>query len=131
MEDTGKPDINSEEKRLENYKLQYTALKNKMHEFPNNRFIVWTPAVHVKNNLSLSEAQRTRDLHNWLLNDWDEKGDNIFLWDFYSYETDGGMFLSDKYATSFRDSHPNKQFSSLMAPIFAKFIIDVADGKIE
>ena len=48
-QDTGTPDINSDEKKIENYKLQYNALKNKMHEFPNNKFIVWTPAVCTKN----------------------------------------------------------------------------------
>ena len=34
LEDTGNPDINSKERRIENYKLQYNALKKKMHEFP-------------------------------------------------------------------------------------------------
>jgi len=33
LEDTGNPDPDSEEKRAENYKLQYLALKEKMHHF--------------------------------------------------------------------------------------------------
>ncbi|MDF1550702.1 MAG: hypothetical protein P1P88_22965, partial [Bacteroidales bacterium] len=48
LEDTGNPDINSEEKRLENYKLQYNALKGKMHKFPDTKFLVWTGATFVK-----------------------------------------------------------------------------------
>ena len=102
-----------------------------MHEFPNNKFIVWTPAVHVKNNITLEEAQRTYDFYKWVKNEWDEKGDNIFIWDFYKYETEGDLYLQDKYATGINDSHPNKQLSGKLAPLFAQFIIDVADGITE
>lgn len=131
FEDTGVPDIDSDVKRVENYKLQYDALKNKMHEFHNNKFIVWTPAVKVKSRLTPEEGQRTNDFYYWITNEWDEKGDNIFVWDFYKYETEGGLYLLDDYASGSDDSHPNKQFAGLIAPLFAQFIIDVAQGKIE
>lgn len=131
LEDTGSPDIDSEEKRFENYKLQYNALKNKMHEFPDNKFIVWTPAVHVKNNITEDEALRTREFHNWIINEWDEKGDNIYIWDFYKYETEGGLYLNEKYSASSTDSHPNTDFSGRVAPLFAQFIVDVIEGREE
>ncbi len=131
MEDIGNPDINSEEKRVENYKLQYIALKNKMHEFPNNKFILWTPAVHVKSLLTEDEARRTNEFYNWILDEWDEKGDNIYIWDFYKYETDGGFYFKDEYSSSATNSHPGKDFSARLAPIFSKFIIDVGEGIIE
>lgn len=131
QEDTGVPDINSSERRLENYKLQYTALKNKMHEFSSTKFIVWTPPVHVKKKLSPEEAERTREFYRWLVDEWDEKEDNIILWDFYKYETEGGLYMQDKYARAEDDSHPNKEFAGRMAQIFSQFIIDVADGKIK
>jgi len=131
LEDTGTPNINSKEKRIENYKLQYEALKKKMHEFPNNKFIVWTPAVHVKNNLTFEEAQRTNDFYKWIVNEWDEKDDNIYIWDFYKYETEGGLYFKDEYASGIENSHPNKSFAARLAPIFAQYIIDVAEGKIE
>lgn len=131
QEDTGVPDINSSERRLENYKLQYAALKNKMHEFSSTKFIVWTPPVHVKNKLSLEEAERTKEFHRWLIEEWDEKGDNIILWDFYMYETEGGLYMQDKFARGGDDSHPNKEFAGRMAPIFSQFIIDVVEGKIQ
>jgi hypothetical protein len=44
----GYPNIASSVKSEENYKLQYNALKAKMHEFPNKRFIVWTGALWSK-----------------------------------------------------------------------------------
>jgi len=128
LEDTGSPNIDSEEKKLENYKLQYRALKRKMNEFPDNKFIVWTPAVHVKHKITPEQAQRTRDFYHWIIDDWDEKGDNIFIWDFYNYETEGGLYLLDKYAEDIDNSHPNKQFAGGLAPLFAQFIIDVASG---
>jgi hypothetical protein len=131
MPDTGNPDINSEEKRVENYRLQYIALKNKMHEFPNTKFIVWTPAVRVKSNITEGEALRTREFYRWIMDEWDEKGDNVYIWDFYNYETDGGLYLKDDYSAGPGNSHPGKKFSAKLAPLFAQFIIDVAEGNIE
>lgn len=130
-EDTGVPNIDSEERRIENYKLQYAALKRKMREFPNNKFIVWTPAVHVKNNLNPEEAQRTNDFYKWIINEWDEKGDNVYIWDFYLYQTEGGLYFLDKYASGPKDSHPNKQFAGRIAPLFAQFVIDVSEGRVD
>ena len=46
--DTGRANVASNEKRIENYKLQYEALKKKMRSYPKVRFIVWTGAVQVK-----------------------------------------------------------------------------------
>ena len=128
-EDTGNPDINSVERRLENYKLQYEALKQKIHEFPENKFIIWTPAVHIEKNLSEEQARRTLEFYNWMLNEWDEKGDNIYIWDFYKYETEGGLYLLDKYSDG--SSHPNQAFGARLAPLFAQFIIDVSEGTIQ
>lgn len=131
LEDIGSPDINSEEKRLENYKLQYNALKNKMLEFADNKFILWTPAVNVKNLMTEDEAIRTKEFHNWIINEWDKKGDNIYVWDFYKFETDGGLYFLDKYSDNPDNSHPTVEFSARLAPLFGKFIIDVAEGVVE
>ena len=128
LEDTGTLDIESDEKRIENYKLQYNALKEKMHEFPENKFILWTPAVRVKNETSEDKAVRTKKFYDWMINDWDEGGDNIYLWDFYKYETEGGLYLREEYASSLEDSHPNREFSGKMAPLFGQFIIDCIEG---
>lgn len=131
LPDTGKADINSDEKRLENYKLQYIALKEKMQEFPLIKFIVWTPAVRIKSQISREEAERTSLFHEWIINEWDEKNDNIFIWDFYNYETEGGLYFLDKYAVSSNDSHPDADFSTNMAHLFGEFLSEVIDGKIE
>ena len=43
--DTGNPDISSDVKSLENYKLQYISLKDKMKKFNQTKFIIWTIPV--------------------------------------------------------------------------------------
>lgn len=129
--DTGTPDINSEVKSIENYRLQYNALKNKMHEFPENKFIVWTPAVNTRAGMTEDQALRTQQFHDWIIREWDEKGDNIHVWDFYKYETDGGLYLKEENAFSHNNSHPNRQFAARVAPLFGKFIIDVIESSID
>ncbi len=129
--DTGTSDINSELKTLANYKLQYNALKQKMHEFPENKFIIWTPAVCTKNEMTEDEAKRANEFYNWIIEEWDAKDDNIFIWDFYKYETEGDLYLQDKYAAGPNDSHPNRKFSAQVAPLFGKFIIDVIQSEAE
>ena len=129
--DSGTPDIDSDIRSLGNYKLQYEGLKDKMHQFPGNRFIVWTPAVNTQKLMSEDEARRTREFRDWIVNEWDAKGDNIFVWDFYSYETEGGLYLAEKNAVSPDNSHPNVEFSGRVAPLLGQFIIDVVESKID
>lgn len=142
-EDTGNPHINSENKRVENYKLHYTALKAKMREFQNTTFIVWTGAARVQ-SISLLEkilsifarkspkeesARRAKTFFDWVRNEWDEAGDNIYLWDFYELETEGGLYLKNEYAVSPSNSHPNKVFSEKVAPFLCQRIVDVIEGR--
>jgi hypothetical protein len=77
------------------------------------------------------EAKRTQQFYDWIINEWDEKGDNIFIWDYYKYEAEGGLFFPDKYAYSPNNSHPNREFSAKVAPLFCKFIINVIESNSE
>jgi hypothetical protein len=131
MEDIGKPDINSPQKRIENYKVQYDALKRKMHSFPETRFLVWTGAALLKENTTEEKAKKTRKFFNWVRESWDEPGDNIYLWDFYELETEGGIYLKEEFAAGTGDSHPNNKFSGMAYNLLCKRIVDVIenDGK--
>jgi|WetSurSiteA1Bulk_404760.scaffolds.fasta_scaffold00462_5 hypothetical protein len=129
VEGKGAPDIDSEEKTLENYKLQYGALKEKLKQFPETKFIVWTGAALVKNETSEGNAIRAREFFNWVVNEWDEQGDNIYLWDFRKLETEGGLYLPDKFANSANDSHPAKSFAASVMPLFYQRIIDVIENR--
>lgn len=128
-EPEGTPDIASPIRTLDNYKLQYNALKEKMHQFPDTTFVVWTGATNVKKVIAEDAAKRMKEFVDWVVNEWDEPGDNIFLWDFYSLETEGGLYLKDEYAAGPEDSHPNVQFSSTVAPYFGQRIVSILEGK--
>ncbi|MFC1614592.1 hypothetical protein ACFL5K_04780 [Gemmatimonadota bacterium] len=85
--DTGNPDVTSPTKSIENYKLQYEELKNKTRKYPQIKFIVWTGAALVENATDQASAERAKTFFDWVRSDWDEAGDNIFIWDFYRLET--------------------------------------------
>lgn len=127
--DSNNADINSNIRSIENYKLQYMALKEKMRTFPETKFLLWTPAVLVKNKTNTEEAKRIKAFYHWVVNSWDEKGDNIYLWDFYTLETEGGLFLKPEYAESVNNSHPNREFSGMVSRYFANRIIQVLEDK--
>jgi hypothetical protein len=131
MPDQDSADINSDIKTLANYKLQYQALKKKLAEFPDTKFILFTGAVQVKANLPEDEAKRAREFHQWVTEEWDEPGDNIFLWDFYSLQTEGGLYFKDEYAISSTDSHPNKKFAGRVVKFLFNRIVDVIDNNGE
>jgi hypothetical protein len=126
--DDGLPDIESDVKMLQNYKLQYEALKQKMHEFPDTRFIVWTGAAQVESKTDQERAQRAREFFTWVKESWDEKDDNIYLWDFHQLETEGGLYLLNRYAQSPSNSHPGRRFSGKAAELFCQRIVDVIEN---
>lgn len=126
--DTMKIEIDSPEKTIENYKLQYIALKQKLLQFPDTKFILWTGAVMVQSQLSESNAKLAKSFFDWVRTTWDTENDNIFLWDFYELETEGGLYLKPEYATSPTNSHPNKDFSQKVSPYFCQRIIDVIEN---
>ena len=126
-EDTGSPDITSSTKSIENYMLQYEALKTKLHTFPDTRFIVWTGAALIESATSPENAERARTFFEWVIDTWDEPGDNIFVWDFLQLETEGGLYLLPEYSSG--DSHPNDTFAAQVAPLFVNRLVDVLEGR--
>jgi len=127
--DTGSPKLSSEVKSLENYKLQYEALRDKMRQFPDTQFIVWTGAALVANATDEAQATRAQEFFSWVRESWDEPGDNIFVWDFWQLETEGGLYLLDEYAAGADDSHPNGTFAARVAPTLGQRIVDVIEGR--
>jgi len=128
ISDTVNVDINSSKKTVENYKLQYLALKQKMLEFPDTKFIVWTGAVMVKSRLTEANANLAKSFTTWLRTTWDTENDNIYLWDFYELETEGGLYLKPEYAVAPDNSHPNEVFAQKVAPLFCQRIVDVIEN---
>jgi len=127
--DSGKASASSSSKQVQNYKLQYQELKKLMHSYPGTRFIVWTGAALTAGSTGESEAKRAKAFFDWVKNTWDEKGDNIYVWDFWTLETGGTLYLKDTNAVSASDPHPNKTFSVSAAPKLGRRIVDVINGK--
>lgn len=123
------PDINSEVKTLDNYKLQYKTLKEKMLQFPDTKFIIWTPVAQIEKRTNPEEAERAQQFSNWIKTDWDVKGDNIYLWDFRELQVEGSLYFKNEYANSPTDPHPNEKFSHRIAPYFCKRVVDVVEGR--
>jgi hypothetical protein len=127
--DTGSPDIASTVQTIENYKLQYGALKTKLRSFTANRFIVWTGAAKAAATTTPENAARAKEFFDWVRTEWDEPDDNIYVWDFFNLETDGGIYLTPEHAASASDDHPGSTFSAEVAPLFAQRVVDVIQGK--
>jgi hypothetical protein len=127
-EDQNKPNIDSDEKRAENYKLQYLALKQKMLEFPKTKFIVWTGAALLQSETTPENAERARKFFDWVRTEWDTPNDNIYIWDFDQLETEGGLYLKKENAGTTGDSHPGKDFAKKVAPLFCQRIVDVIEN---
>lgn len=121
------PDIDSEIKTIGNYKLQYNALKKKLLDFPDTKFILFTGAVQTKNNITEEEALRMQEFVQWVTEQWDNPDDNIFLWDLYGLQTEGGVYFKDEYAVSPSDSHPNIEFAGKIVGLLSARIIDVIE----
>jgi hypothetical protein len=99
-----------------------------MHEYPDNKFILFTGAVQVRQFLTEEEGYRAREFHDWVTQEWDQPEDNIFLWDLYQLQTEEGLYFKDEYAVSPEDSHPNKTFAGRAANLLFNRIIDVIDN---
>ena len=125
--DSGAPDIGSQTKSIENYKLQYAALADRLHQFPATRFVVWTGAALLLSESSVEQGERSRAFFTWVKEQWDVPGDNIFVWDFFELETGGGNFLLPANAAG--DSHPSAAFAQQVAPLFVNRLLAVLAGQ--
>lgn len=127
--DTGSPSVSSQERTIANYRLQYEALRARMLEFPQKRFIVWTGAALPATLTTEEEATRARRFFEWVKTEWDRPGDNIFVWDFHALETEGGLYLKPEFGAAAKDAHPAPGFSAAVAPWLARRIVDVIEGR--
>lgn len=137
--DTGTPNISSSRKSLENYKLQYRALRTLMDGMPDKKFMVWTLVPLHRLATTTEEAARAYEFVKWVKNQWlTEDGKlhaNIFIFDFYSLAAEmnenpsnGKQFcLKYEYENSHTssDSHPNTLANQNIGPLFAKAVVDV------
>ena len=130
LADTGSPDVGSATKSLENYKLQYRALRALMDQYPQTIFIVWTLAPLHRNATTAANAGRAKLFVDWVMNDFlTEDGklhNNIFIFDFWGLAAGSDNFLKYAYEGSHTgsDSHPNQLANQTIGPLFSQAIVD-------
>lgn len=133
---TGKPDITSDVKSLENYKEQYRALRSLFDSYPGTKFMVWTLAPLHRLATTPEDAVRAREFAVWVKKEWlkeDKKAHpNIYIFDFFSLVAELKAKPSDgvRYCLKYdyerdhssSDSHPNLAANQYAGPLFAKAI---------
>lgn len=131
LEDTGSPDISSSRKSLENYKLQYAAVRDKLTQYPDTLFIFWTGVPLRDTSTYPAQADRARQFANWVKNDMLTGGNypNIRILDYFDLTANSNNVLRAEYMTNISgDSHPNTQAAEDVGPVFAQFVISSAQS---
>lgn len=143
--DTGNPDLRSPVKSLENYKLQYRELRSLFDRYPKTKFMVWTLAPLHRLATNAEEASRAKEFVDWVKTEWlSEEGksrSNIFIFDFFELAAESNISPENgevnclKYEYELRhdnrDSHPNTNANTAIAPYFARAIAHVMAGANE
>ncbi|MBU1012611.1 MAG: hypothetical protein KKG99_06375 [Bacteroidetes bacterium] len=134
--DTGNPDVSSNIKSIENYKLQYRALRRQFEKYPDTLFILWTLAPRHRLRTTQEHAARAKLFVDWVNNEFLSEGDtdhlNIYIFDFWGLVAEKNVSsrqvntLKYEYERSHtdKDSHPNDLANEKVGPLFAKFIVD-------
>ena len=139
LADIGNPSVSSDRKSLENYKLQYRALRDLMDTFPDTIFIVWTLAPRHRLATDADNAARAAQFVDWIKNDFlteDGKSHpNIFIFDLWGIVAEQNPnpqngevnCLKYEYERSHTgsDSHPNTEANEVAGPLFAERIVNV------
>jgi len=120
-------DIYSDYRSLANYKLQYLALREKLHQFSSTKFVVWTGAAQVQPRATEDQAKRAREFFGWVVDEWDLPDDNIFVWDFYRLQTEGQLYFQQKFSSSPENAHPSPAFAHSAAKLFFQRLVDVIE----
>ncbi len=137
-----KPSIYSERKSLENYKLQYRALRDMMDKKQDTLFIIWTLVPLHRLATNVEGATRAGEFVRWVKNDYlkeDNKAHpNIKIFDYWGIVAETGpaspkgMLNCLKYDFERNhaspDSHPNSLANATAGPLFAKFVVDAVDS---
>ncbi|KKP79881.1 MAG: hypothetical protein A2271_01340 [Candidatus Moranbacteria bacterium RIFOXYA12_FULL_35_19] len=133
LADTGSPSVSSSVKSLENYKLQYRALRSMLDSYPNNKFIIWTLSPLHRLATTEANAQRAKEFVDWVKEDFltedSQPHENIYIFDWWGYVAGLDNYLKYEYEISHTgsDSHPNNQANIDVGPIFSQFIVDTID----
>lgn len=121
--------IKSEE-QLEEDILYFKIIQENIKKYPEKQFILVTPPPERKETTSGDNARRAKKLVAWLLSKEFTQGvSNLHIFDFFGVLADENGFLKQEYTRFIsRDSHPNKKANETIAPLFAKYLVKIAQS---
>ncbi len=130
-EGTRDGDAASMRKAPANYRACLRALREAFHAYPQTRFVVWTIPPRVAAETTPDAARLAAQVTDWMRQDWDIAGDNVFLWDYRALAMEGakGDMPGPLYAVHDKDSHPSPGFATRVAPLLGQRIVDVIEGR--
>lgn len=104
---------------LDQYKDWYVDIKNQLSGYPDKVFVMMSPPP--RNITTQAEADRAREFANWM-------GTlGLPFFDLFDHLADSNNVLRYEYRRDATDSHPNANANSIVGPILAAYINEVAD----
>ena len=121
-------------KTIYNYKWHWRSILNKMKQYPETFFIIWTNAPLVPNSTNYIQAELAEHFCSWAKDTLSAGNDqlfglfpsNVYVFDYFHKLADENGMLKLEYATSSGDSHPNSDATELVAPQFVQEIFNAA-----
>lgn len=120
--------IATDEQLEENIKY-YKIIRDSLKKYPNKKFIVFTPPPAREETTNTKQATWAKKLVNFLnSNEFTSDSKNIYIFDFFTLLADENGYLKKEYTRLLpSDSHPNKRANVTIAPIFAKYLVEVVN----
>lgn len=136
--DKGTPNVSSKTKSLENYKVQYRALRQMMDSYPDTKFMVWTLAPLHRLSTNAEAAARAKQFVDWVKTEWltedGKQHSNIYIFDFFNLAAETEQSPANGQVNCLKfdyelshtngDSHPNSKANTSIAPKFAEAIVN-------
>ncbi len=117
------------EKQLKDDIKYYQIIRDSLKKYPEKKFILLTPPPERKETTTKGNAKRAKKLISILTSDnFIKDTDNLYVFDFYKLLADEDGYLKKEYTKLFvKDSHPNKKANEIIAPVFAEYLVEVAN----
>ncbi|WP_182871078.1 hypothetical protein [Stieleria mannarensis] len=125
--DARKGEIASPLKSLQNHQLQYDTIKKRLRQHPETRFVIWTGPAPSRRRVNRDAALRANEFFRWVRDDWDQPGDNVFIWDCYAIGSRDGLYLDAEFESDERT--PNATYFRTVTPMLGQRIVDVLQGR--
>lgn len=117
------------EKQLEEDMRYYKAIRDAIKLYPNKKFVFLTPPPARKSTTNFENAKRAKRLVFWLQSDeFKQSTPHIYIFDLFGLLSDNNGYLKKEYERFLPwDSHPNRIANKTIAPLFAEYLVHVAE----